>query len=254
MQPKLLIRSCKKKSIDTLRKNHLWLPLGLVLLLVELSFFGLALVFLAFERFLCIPDAYGLYALLFALVVSFFLLAPLWRGIQMLFLHELLFKRKETSLLFYCYSHRRRYAFSVRRSFFELIFLLFSVFLLGSFAYVGMQGTRYLLRTEGEVGALIALSLTAVLLFFVLLSYSLFRNRGFLLDAVFLSAPLLSYRQAKAISGRRIRGERETLRRFRLSFLPLWFISLLFLGFPLPILLPYYIGAKAHLAAALIQD
>lgn len=254
MQQMLLIRSCKKKSIDMLRKNCLWFPLALILLLIELSFVGLALGFFTVERFLYIRDVYGIYALLFALVASIFLLGPLWRGLQMLFLHELLFKRKETSLLFYCYSHKRRYTFAVRRSVCELLFLALFVIILGVVTHAGMQGTRYLLRVEREGGALIALSLTVFLLFLAWFLYSLFRANRFLLDAVFLSAPLLSYRQAKAISGRRIRGEKETLRRFRRSFLPLWFFTVLLLGFPLPILLPYYAGAKAHLAAALIQD
>lgn len=249
----LLVRSCKKKALEALRQKRLWFPLSLVFALLELSFVGLFFAFLAVERIFKIQDDIGLFALLLALTVFLFLLAPLFCGLQMFFLHGLLFKRTETSLFFYCYSHKKRYAFALRKYSRELFLFLACATLFFAVAVSGMYVAEHFLSAD-SFSALLALLITVLFLLLVLFLHTVFRSNCFLLDAVFLSAPLLSFRQSKILSAKQVKRKREALRRFRRSFFPLWLLAILCLGLPLAAILPYYTAAKAHLAVALIQD
>ncbi len=254
MRAKHLIRSCKKKSIETLAQSKLTLPVLLLVFLVLFSFLGACyLSFALLNLFLPIQRA-GIYASAFSLFTAVFLLAPLWRGLEMLFLHDILFGRREASLLFYCYSHKRRYFFAVVRSMCALGGVALCILCMLLLTDLGQSVGKKLLDANRSAAALLILSLTVLFLFLILFCFFSCRNDSFLWDAVFLSAPLLSFRQSHILSARRMRSERRALRRLRCSFLPLWLLSFLLLGLPFIVVFPYYLGAKAHLAAALIKD
>jgi len=172
----------------------------------------------------------------------------------MLFLHEILFGRSESSLLFYCYSHKRRYLFAVRRSMRNLCSCFLCIFALSLLSLLGQSVGKHLLNAGRSAATLVILAFTAFFLLLVLFLFFSSRDDAFLWDAAFLSAPLLSLRQSYLISVRRMRSARAALRRLRYSFLPLWLLSILLLGIPLIVVFPYYLGTKTHLAAMLIKD
>lgn len=254
MHAKHLMRSCKKGAMEVLSKNGRWFPVFLITLLLLLAFLGVSyLTFAIFHLFLLHAKA-QICASSFVLSFWVFLLAPLWRGLKMIYLHALLFGRTEMSLLFYCYSHSRRYFFAVRRSIRNIGGAMLCFLALSLLSALGQGVAQHLLDAGRQAASLLILLLTAAFFFIVLFCFFSFYNDAFLWDAVFLSAPLLSYSQSRTVAVRRMRSEKAAVRRLRCSFLPLWVLSFLLFGLPLVFVLPYYMAVKAHLAVSLIQD
>ena len=253
MSYKLLLRASKKKALEILAKNRLWLLMFLIAFLILCAFLGISYFgYALFNLFLAKREA-TLCAALLSFLVALFVLSPLWRGLQMLLLHGLIFGRTEISLLFYCYSHKKRYLRALRRCLGGIFFLVLCFFLLFAVALSGLRVGQYLLYAEREACALFILTLTFLFLLLIVFFFQALRDDAFLLDAVMLSAPLLSYRQCRATAARVISHKKETVRRFRRTFIPLWLLSFLLLGLPLVVVLPYYMGTKACLAFELIQ-
>lgn len=253
MSYKLLLRASKKKALEILAKNRLWLLLFLVSFVILLAFLGISYFGYALFNVFWAKREATLCATLLSFLIGFFVLSPLWRGLQMLLLHGLIFGRTETSLLFYCYSHGKRYLRALRRCLGSIVFLVLCFFLLFAVSISGLRVGRYLLQAEREAGALFILTLTLLFLVLIVFFFEALRDDAFLLDAVMLSAPLLSYRQCRVASARAVAHKKEVVRRFRRSFVPLWLLSFLLLGLPLVVVLPYYMGTKACLAFELIQ-
>ena len=254
MHAKLLLRSSKKRSMEALAKNHLWFLVFLSAFLLVFSLLGISYFSFAALRALLSPIHASVWASVSVLLFWIFLLSPLWRGVQMLFLHELLFGRSEMALVLYCYSHRRRYFFAVRRAVRSICLWGGCFGLLVWLSVLGQRVAVHLLEAERPAASLLILILTVFFLCVILFFCFSLSGDTFLVDAVFLSSPLLSYSQTRAIAVRRMRSERALLCRLRCSFIPLWTLSVVLLGLPLILVLPYYIALKAHLAAALIKD
>ncbi len=254
MQAKCLVRSCKSEAQRALKKSHLYFPMLLITVLSFLSFCGIFAISFAIEGML-FPDRHVQpVSILLSLAFSLLCLTPLLRGVKMLPLHGTLFTRNERSLLFYCFTHRHRYVYAVRKAVGVLFRVSLCLFTVLSIVFGGEMLAKHLLYRDRGKEALLMLALGAGVLLLLLFLFSLWQDSSFLLDAVHLSAPLLSYRQARALSLRAMRRGRAVLWRLRLSFLPLWMLSLLFFGLPLFFVFPYYWGARAHLAVSLIQN
>ena len=159
MEKKLLIRSCKRKTVEMLKRRKLWFLLSVLFLLLEFGAIGLALVSVFVERGLGISNAHGQFGFALSLLVVLFLFVPLWRGLHMLFLHSLLFGREEMSLLFYCYSHKLRYIFAIRRGIRQILAALLCVVAILIVGGSGLQGAKQLLYIGQDIASLGVLSL-----------------------------------------------------------------------------------------------
>lgn len=261
MDTRVCTRICRKKALRDLAKLKLSQRLFFLVFLLGFSFLGIAYgawsvtsaVFLRlFSHPLTIKTV--VVALSLTLLLEVFLLSPLWRGVQALLLHRFLFGQTDFGLLFYFYSHRSRYAFSVRRSIRGLLRLALLLLLLSVGARLGVVVGDWLLISKQPAVALLVGLLSLGFILLLLFVFFLWNADSFLMDAAFLSSPLLSYRQLHAISARKMKKGRGALRRLNLSFLPLWTVSVLLLGIPLVFVLPYYIVARSHLAVFLIHN
>ena len=253
MHPLVLIRLCKKRSIRHMARLRLYLPLFLSCVFILLAFLGTSFIFWSLVSFV---DSYALRLVLSmggVCLLSLLLLAPFLCGVRALLLHDLLFGERGLSLLFYFFTHKKRYFYALKRGFYALLRTVLCGGALLGVLVVGNRVIMRLLDIERYAGAMLFALMCLLLLFLIFRAAARWRRDSFLLDAAFLSAPLLSYRQLRALSVRRMQGRAYLLRRFRLSFLPLWILSFLLLGIPLILILPYYLGARATLAASLLR-
>lgn len=254
-------RISRKKALHDLARIKLSFRLFFLVFLLSFSFLGIAYGAWSFTSALflrvfssALPGETFIVAISLTLLSALFLLSPLWRGIQALLLHRLLYGQADFNLLFYFYSHRSRYAFSVRRSFRSFLRLALLMLLLCVGARLGVLVGNWLLVSKQPAVALLVGLLSLGFIFILLFVFSLWNSDSFLMDAAFLSSPLLSYRQILAVSERKMKRGRVALRRLNLSFIPLWLLSVLLLGIPLPFVVPYYITSRAHLAVFLIHN
>ena len=253
MHPAVSIRLCKKRTVRHMARLHLYLPLFLSCVFLLFAFLGISFAVYAFVPVtLSFAPRTGI-SFLLSLTISLLLLSPLWCGVRTLLLHDLLYRKRGLSLLFSFFTHPKRYIFSVKQSFYSLIRLCFT---LGALILVLATFRRVLAYCIACERYALAILLAVLCLSFAFLILRVFRyccRDNFLLDAVFLSAPLLSYRQVYTLSARRMKSGAHLLRRLNFSFLPLWGLSLLLLGLPLVLVIPYYLGARATLAASLLR-
>ncbi len=261
MDTTVFARICRKKALQDLARLKLLWRLFFLFFLLAFSFLGIAygawsLVYAVFLRLFssALPTETFIVSAAITLLGGLFLLSPLWRGVQALLLHRFLYGETDFSLLFYFFSHRGRYAFSLRRSFRGFLRLSLFLLLLDAGARLGSVVGNWLLLSRQPTVALLVGLLSLGFVVLLLFVFSLWNADSFLMDAAFLTAPLLSYRQLHALSARKMKRGRGALRRLNLSFLPLWIVSVLLLGIPLVFVVPYYITSRSHLAAFLIRN
>lgn len=253
MHPAVSIRLCKKRTIRHMARLHLYLPLFLSCIFLLFAFFGVCLLVYAFVPLTLSFVVRAGVSLALSLTVSLFLLAPLWCGVRTLLLHALLYGQRGTLLLFSFFTHKKRYLFALKHSLNSLIRFFFSLgALILDFAFF-RRVLAYFLSLERYAAAMLSALLCFFFAFLVLRAFRFWRHDNFLLDAVFLSSPLLSYRQMHTLSVVRMQRGAYLLRRLNFSFLPLWGLSFLLCGLPLVLVLPYYLGARATLAASLLR-
>ncbi len=250
--------SAHKRARGSLRGSHMAVVLFALSLLSFFAFCGAAAflegVFAVLAKSTPMKAHVGyLLALSCSLLFVLFLIAPLWRGMHALSLGFLLYGQMDYGALFCFFSAKKRYLFAVRASFsalLRLIIFLASLFLTLRF---GRALASDLFTLGDTARAVLVLSLTV--LFCVLLAFShlYISLQGYLLDAVAVSAPLLRYRQMKAVSKCAMRGRYGVVLRHRLCFFLYAILSLICLGIPLVFVLPYRFVAKDALALKLLE-
>ena len=254
-------RISRKKALKDLAAFNISWRLFFLIFLLSLSVLGIAYAAegaatAIISRFFPTLSQGMTYAvpLCVTLLCIWFLLAPLWRGVCALLLHRFLFGETDFGLVFYFFSHRKRYAFSLRKSLraFVRLTLLFLLTAVG--AGLGTAVGNWLLLSGQPAVALLVGMLSLAFIILLCLVFSMWGADSFLMDAAFLSSPLLSYRQLQALSARKMKRGRRALYRLNFSFLPLWILSVVLLGVPLVFFIPYYITARSRLAAVLIRN
>ena len=211
-------------------------------------------VFAALVRHTPLPSTVG-YLLSAACTVLLFIfgISPLWRGLFAFIFGYLLHSRADFGALFSFYTAKRRYLYAVRVVFSAFLRLFFFLGALLCVLRIGRMLSLDLLRLGEGTRAVAVLSLTvifSVILFVALWVVSL---RAYLMDAAFLSAPLLSYKQVKAISKCATKGRLGTIAKHRAMLFPYFLVSFLCLGFPFLFVLPYAFMAKGVLSLTLLR-
>ena len=198
-------------------------------------------------------------AALGALCLALYLLSPFWEGILAFCNRAVLDKGADFSLLFSFCIEKRLTRFALLRGggrVLRLLFwALFSLFVsyLGLFAAWEMQKARILI-----------LVITAVLLLFLLLFFLHMEKDMLLWNAVLTralkdekegnSAPIPSYSVICYASARCVRRYTRSALLLFLRYLPLFIVSVLFLGIPFLFFLPRYLLTRAALMTTVLNE
>ena len=185
--------------------------------------------------------------------VLIFLISPLWRGIHAFVLGYLLNSRIERGAIFSFYTAKKRYLYAVRvaaSSLLRIALFLTSLFFV---LRIGRLLSLDLLRVGECARAVLVLSITVLFSLLLLVVFCLFSVRDYLLDAAFVSAPLLSYKQVRAISKYAVRGHISAVFKHWALLFSWFLVSLLCLGAPLLFVLPYAFMSKSVLSLTLLR-
>lgn len=253
MNHEISVQMCKKNARVALYVYRLRLPLFLLFSVLIFAFLGIAYFVreLCFLLFLLPWATVGSIAI--TLLLAIFLLSPLWRGLLVYPVYAQMCGKCDLRMLFFFFSHKQRYFYAVRRGLgcvFRAI-LFFSVFY--AIAVLGGLVGRDMMALNRNAVALLVFLLSVTFLVLLIFAFSRWRTDLFLLDHIFLSAPLLTTRQAKTLSARKMRGGGTALRRLNRAFLPFWVLSVLGLGIPLVFFVPYYIAVRGQLAMYMMK-
>ena len=185
--------------------------------------------------------------------VFLFIVSPLWRGVYAIILGYLLYARSDLSAVFCFFTTRKRYLYAVCAAFSSFL----RIFLLGLSLFFVLRIGRLLasdLLLIGEgVRATLVLSASVLFSFLLLAFFWVLSAGAYLTDAAFLSAPLLSYRQARAVSKCASRGHLRTILKHQLFLLPYILFSILCFGIPFVFVLPYSFMTKGVLGVTLLR-
>ena len=253
MYQEISVRMCKRYGKMKLAAYQLRLPLFLLFTVIVFSFLGITYCVYDLCLWLFGSRCASALTVAISLLGTVFLLAPLWRGLNAYPIYVFASEVRDISKLFFFFSHKRRYFYAVRRAVGDTLRVVFFLGLFSAICALGRSVSADLLRVGRNSTALLVLLLS--IFFAILLAVTFMRWQAdlFLLDYIFLSAPLLTYRQARILSERRMRYGIRALRCLNFSFLPLWGISLLCFGIPLVIFVPYYLAVRANLSERLMK-
>ena len=250
--------SARKKARRVLRETGLSAILLLLVFLCFFAFCGTSAffegVFVALSQNTPLPHSVGyVLAMSCVLCFSFFLLAPMWRGIHALLLGYLIQNRVDLSLVLCFFTAKKRYAYAVRASFSN--FTRYAFFLCAIYAtvYIGRNLALYLFEIGDKVRASLILSLTVFFSLGLLFMLFVLSAQRYVMDAVVMSAPLLKYRQTKAVSKFAVRGHLGVIFRHCISILLYVLLSLVCFGVPFLFLVPYALASKNVLATHLLK-
>lgn len=255
---KLSVLSVHKKARMALKGKGMAFALSCFCLIFFFAILGIAALFegIFFTLSSYTPLQNGIaYALAtaFSLLVSIFLLSPLVRGLHALTLGHLLHGRVEYGALFSFYTAKKRYFYAVRVAFSSLVRITVFALLFIVILRLGRTLADELIVSGDAPRAVLLLSLTVLFSVLSLLMLWVFSSAHFAMDAVFLSTPLLSYRQVKAVAKYALRGCLGTILKHQIIFAFYLFTSLLCLGIPLFFVLPYRFMAKDLLGIELLR-
>jgi len=252
---KVSLFRCRKRARAVLRRSGI---APVIAALTFLSFFAfLGLCALCERLMLAVPSlprsvSYVI-SVAASVLIGVLLLAPLSLGIDAFVLEHLRHGKADYSILLSFYTARKRYRAATARMlsrflrFFGFTLLLWAVLALGgavaSSLYLGGDAVR----------ATLVLCVTVLFFALTLLFWILSAARLFLTDAVLASSPLLTHRQAKALSALLTRAYRAKIVCHALSFLPLFLLSFLLLGIPLMCVIPYERVSRNEMALRLLK-
>ena len=253
MNQEISARMCKRCGKRAVSSYGLRLPIFLSFIITVFSFLGMAYLFYELCLLLCGAKWASALSIGVSLLGAVFLLAPLWRGLNAYPLFVTSLGRRDIGLLFFFFSHKHRYFYAVRRALLGMLRLALFFGLLYAICALGRSVSADLLQIGRNSVALLVSLLSIFFTLLLIIAFDRWMKDLFLLDHIFLSSPLLTYRQAKRLSARRMRYGSGALWRLNLSFLPLWGISLLLFCVPLVIFVPYYITARARFSSLLMK-
>ncbi len=247
-----------RRARSRLRGAGVAFTVSLVSLICFFAFLGESAFFEAFFSALVeyTPMTHAVGYLLAAVCTVFlfiFGIAPLWRGIYAFVLGYLLHSRVDFGAVFSFYTAKRRYLYAVRAafsSFFRLCFFLSALFFV---LRIGRMLSLDLLRVGEGARAVAILSLTVIFALFLIFTLWVLSARAYLMDAAFLCAPLLSYKQVMAISKCVTKGRLGLIAKHRLMLFPFFVFSVMCLGVPFLFVLPYALTAKGVLSLTLLR-
>lgn len=253
MHADVAVRYSKKNAIQLIKKHRLLWPLSGAGLMLFLSFFGIAFLTDYFVTSLMkiaetnTRDA-TIWAYSLTVVFSLLVLPQFWYGLKNAMIRCLFSGRLDFGGAFSCFADRRRYFFVFRYALGRALrFHLCCAFALVLSALAHDVG-EYLLLVGREACAILVFFGTCLALLLIACAYFTMCADSFLVENISVTAPELSYTEARRLSARRMKDERRALCQLNLSFLPLWGLSVLLLGIPLFFIVPYYIVARAILA------
>ena len=253
---KVSLFRCRKRARAVLRQSGI---APVIAALVFLSFFAfLGLCNLCERLVLAVPTlprgiAYVI-AVAASVLICVLLLAPLSLGTDAFILECLRHGRADYSIFLSFYTARKRYLAAIARMlsrflrFFGFLLLLWAVLALG-------EAVASSLYSGGDaVRATLVLCITVLFFALTLLFWISSAARLFLTDAILASSPLLTHRQARALSALLTRAYRAKIVCHALSFLPLFLLSFLLLGIPLMCVIPYERASRNEMALQLLKS
>ncbi|MBP3437497.1 MAG: hypothetical protein J6K61_06310 [Clostridia bacterium] len=191
---------------------------------------------------------------------SLLFLSPFWEGIVSFCQTAVLTDEADFSSLFAFFVNKRLFRFAIRRGFgrvFRLaLFSGFSVFV----AYLGIWASSV---SSAPRGALI-LSLSAAFLLFLLFFFLHLGKDYFLWNHLLskerketageISPALCKYSALCRASANQMRSHYGKVLGLTLRFMPLFILSLVFLGIPLIFVLPRFMLLRASLASCILKE
>ena len=244
---------CKKDAKKALASYRMRFPLLLLFALSAFAFLGITYVASDICCWLFGAFTANMLGPVISILGAVFFLAPLWRGLNAFPIYSMLSEEADIRMLFFFFSHKRRYCYAIRRTVRGIFRIVFFFALLIAVASLGRSVAEDLLKAGESAVALLVLLLSVFFSVLLVVAFARWRQDLFLLDYIFLSSPLLTYRQARTLSARRMRCGCRDLRQLNASFLPLWLLSVLGLGIPLVFVIPYYIVARGRLSVLLMK-
>ncbi len=253
---KISLHACRKKARTALRRSGMAPVIAALTFLCFFTVLGLCALFdYCFSAISAIPEALAYVLAVFCSVTcSALLIAPLRIGLDAFTLEFLRHGRVDHALLLSFYTEGGRYREAVRSMLARFLRIAAFALLLWAELLLGVAVTRVLLEGGDAVRATLVLG-TAVLFFLLMCLFFAYSSAScFLTDAVLATSPLLTYRQAKALSALMMRHYRAKAIGHTLAFLPLFLLSLLLLGIPLMFLIPYIRASRCCMAALLLKS
>ncbi len=247
-----------KRARSRLRGAGVAFTVFIVSLLSFFAFLGEAAVFesvfSALVRHTPLSYAVGYFlAASCTVVFCIFGISPLWRGIYAFVLGYLMHSRVDFGAVFSYYTAKRRYLYAVRATISSFLRLFFFLGAILCVLRVGRMLSLDLLLIREDARAMMVLALTFLFVAALLSSLWVLSARAYLMDAAFLSAPLLSYKQIKAISRCATKGRLGLIAAHRALLFPYFLLSVLCLGVPFLFVIPYALTAKGVLSLTLLR-
>ena len=247
-----------KRARLLVRKKGIAFPIFSLLLVLFFAFCGVASVIsgilFAVSAHTALGNgvAYAIAALL-SLLLFWLLFSPLGQGARAFALGCVFYERIDYSTIFSFYTSKKRYMYALRVSLSSAFRILTFFALLFAVMRIGRSLAEELILGGDNARAVLLLSLTVLFSLLTLLMLWVFSVNRYAMDAALLSAPLLSYRQIKAVSRCAVRGHLGAILRHQIIFSFYILLSIPCLGVPLLFVLPYKLMARGTLSAAFLE-
>ncbi len=253
---KISLYACRKNARAALRRSGMAPVIAAIAFLCFFTVLGLCALFkCCFSAIPALSEAlaYAL-AVLCSVICAVLLVAPFRVGLDAFILEFLRRGRVDHALLLSFYTEGRRYRAAVLSMLARVLRIFAFSLLLWTELLLGVAVTRVLLEGGDSVRATLVLGMTVLFFLLMCLFFAYSSASLFLTDAVLATSPLLTYRQAKALSALKMRHYRSKAIGHTLAFLPLFLLSLLLLGIPFMFLIPYIRASRCEMAALLLKS
>ena len=246
---------CYKNARQMLKRTGIAFLLLVVSLLSFFALLGLCLTFR--HLFSALPmsaaAAYAM-AILCSAFGVFMLIIPLSFGVDAMLLEYLKSGRMDVSIVFSFFTCGSRFCSAVTYALASFLRLAVFGITLWAMLYFGSRVARALLSAADAVRGAMVLFTTILFALLLLIFYAFSSADRFLLRAVMVNSPLLTYRQSSVISRFRMRYSRNVAFRFYAYYCFLFLMSLLLFGLPLVFIIPYMRASRCQLAAELLKS